>query len=156
MIRREPRDASGATRHEGIGRLPYCVFRREGEYWTVVYEGEVVRLRDAKGLRYLAHLLGCPGEGVAASHLLSPPVTPGSTPEHRGGPLAEGIAPGHGSDDTSELERARLSVTKRIKAAIERIAELHPRLGHHLAASVKTGRRCVYTPPPGERIWWEH
>src|SRR5215813_611898 len=27
------------------------LFRREGEYWTVAFEGAAVRLRDAKGLR---------------------------------------------------------------------------------------------------------
>jgi hypothetical protein len=37
------------------------VFRQEGEYWTVVFDGAVVRLRDAKGLRYLARLLAHPG-----------------------------------------------------------------------------------------------
>jgi hypothetical protein len=37
------------------------VFRREGEYWTVVYDGTVVRLKDSKGLRHLARLLTDPG-----------------------------------------------------------------------------------------------
>ncbi len=37
------------------------VFRREGEYWSIVFEGEAFRLRDLKGLRYLARLLGEPG-----------------------------------------------------------------------------------------------
>jgi hypothetical protein len=38
---------------------PY-VFRREGEYWTVAYDGAVVRLRDSTGLRHLAQLLWHP------------------------------------------------------------------------------------------------
>ena len=37
------------------------VFRREGEYWSVAFEGHTVRLRDLKGLRYLARLLAAPG-----------------------------------------------------------------------------------------------
>jgi hypothetical protein len=37
------------------------VFRREGDYWSVVFEGRTVRLRDLKGLRYLARLLSDPG-----------------------------------------------------------------------------------------------
>jgi hypothetical protein len=37
------------------------VFRREGDYWTVVYEGTLVRLRDSKGLRLLARLFAQPG-----------------------------------------------------------------------------------------------
>jgi hypothetical protein len=36
------------------------LFRREGEYWTVAFGGKVVRMRDAKGLGYLARLLRHP------------------------------------------------------------------------------------------------
>jgi tetratricopeptide (TPR) repeat protein len=36
------------------------VFRREGEYWTVGYGGNTFRLKDTKGLGYLAHLLRHP------------------------------------------------------------------------------------------------
>lgn len=36
-------------------------FRREGDYWSVVFEGHTVRLRDLKGMRYLARLLADPG-----------------------------------------------------------------------------------------------
>jgi hypothetical protein len=41
--------------------VTHNLFRREGEYWTVRYEGSVVRLKDAKGLRHLARLLTQPG-----------------------------------------------------------------------------------------------
>jgi tetratricopeptide (TPR) repeat protein len=37
------------------------VFRREGDYWSVVFEGRTVRVRDLKGIRYLAQLLAHPG-----------------------------------------------------------------------------------------------
>ncbi|HEX6313162.1 MAG TPA: transcriptional regulator [Acidimicrobiia bacterium] len=37
------------------------VFRREGEYWSVVFEGHTIRVRDLKGMRYLARLLAEPG-----------------------------------------------------------------------------------------------
>ena len=37
------------------------IFRREGDYWTVVFEGRTVRVRDLKGMRYLAQLLARPG-----------------------------------------------------------------------------------------------
>jgi pimeloyl-ACP methyl ester carboxylesterase len=39
---------------------PATLFRREGEYWTVAFGGSVVRMRDAKGLGYLARLLRHP------------------------------------------------------------------------------------------------
>jgi tetratricopeptide (TPR) repeat protein len=37
------------------------IFRREGDYWSVVFEGRTVRVRDLKGVRYLAELLAHPG-----------------------------------------------------------------------------------------------
>jgi tetratricopeptide (TPR) repeat protein len=37
------------------------VFRREGDYWSVVFDGHTVRVRDLKGMRYLAQLLAHPG-----------------------------------------------------------------------------------------------
>jgi len=37
------------------------VFRREGDYWSVIFEGRTVRVRDLKGMRYLARLLADPG-----------------------------------------------------------------------------------------------
>ena len=37
------------------------MFRREGDYWSVVFEGRTVRVRDLKGMRYLARLLADPG-----------------------------------------------------------------------------------------------
>jgi len=38
-----------------------CVFQREGEYWTLAYRGKTARLRDTKGLNYIARLLAQPG-----------------------------------------------------------------------------------------------
>ena len=37
------------------------VFRREGDYWSVSFEGHTIRVRDLKGMRYLARLLADPG-----------------------------------------------------------------------------------------------
>ena len=48
---------SGAGGRVGQGN----VFRREGDYWSVMFDGHTVRLRDQKGLHYLARLLGEPG-----------------------------------------------------------------------------------------------
>jgi pimeloyl-ACP methyl ester carboxylesterase len=39
---------------------PAMLFRREGDYWTIAFGGTVVRMRDAKGLGYLARLLRHP------------------------------------------------------------------------------------------------
>ena len=43
-------------------------------------------------------------------------------------------------------ERARTTVTWRIREAIKRIEEAHPALGRHLRASVRTGTFCSYSP----------
>ena len=44
------------------------------------------------------------------------------------------------------LERARQSVTKALRGTARRIAEVHPRLGRHLEASLRTGTFCRYAP----------
>jgi tetratricopeptide (TPR) repeat protein len=49
---------------------PDSVFCREGDYWTIAYAGKVVRLKDSKGVQYLAHLLGHPGQEFLALDLV--------------------------------------------------------------------------------------
>jgi len=56
---------------------------------------------------------------------------------------------------SSEAERARSAVTKRIKEAINRIAEVIPPLGRHLAARIKTGYFCSYNPHPDRPVAWK-
>ncbi len=55
----------------------------------------------------------------------------------------------------SEAERARCAVTKRIKQAIEKIADAIPVLGHHLMARIKTGYFCSYNPHPDRPVAWK-
>jgi hypothetical protein len=50
-------------------------------------------------------------------------------------------------------ERARSTVTARIRDAIGRIERAHPELGQHLRASVSTGTRCAYRP--AETVSWQ-
>jgi hypothetical protein len=45
-----------------------------------------------------------------------------------------------------QAERARKTVTARIRDVIGRIEQVHPALGAHLGASVTTGTRCAYSP----------
>jgi tetratricopeptide (TPR) repeat protein len=50
--------------HDAVDEQPDAsvnVFRREGDYWSVSFEGHTVRVRDLKGMRYLARLLADPG-----------------------------------------------------------------------------------------------
>ena len=59
----------GNGRREQASTMPAAIFRREGDYWTVSWQDNVVRLKDAKGFRYLAYLLANPGRPVLAREL---------------------------------------------------------------------------------------
>lgn len=120
---------------ETAARSGINLFRKEGEYWTIAYEDKVVRLRDAKGMHVLAHLLSHPGERLPVGDLLL---------------VTESARRETSRDD----ENARVTVTKRIKAALARIQQHHPSLGHHLATCVKTGACCVYLPHPERQANW--
>ena len=54
-----PVDRDGGA--EQVARADPDIFRREGDYWSVVFAGRTVRVRDLKGIRYLARLLAYPG-----------------------------------------------------------------------------------------------
>jgi hypothetical protein len=196
------------------------VFRREGDYWTVVYEGSVVRLPDAKGLRCLARLLARPGEEILALDLeasngreahteptTSRRATGAAEMETRSdlgdaGELLDAQArtaykarlddlraeldeaesfndPGRavrareemdfltselaravglGGRDrkaASHAERARLNVTRAIRAAMKNFDRIHPPLAEHLSLTIRTGRYCCYAPDPRAPIHWE-
>ena len=88
----------------GVRPAQKGVFRKEGEYWTVGYGGKAFRLKDTKGLGYLAHLLRHPG---AEFHVLD---------------LVGGIAGQREEDETSQsvqglprgdedLEKAGIHIT---------------------------------------------
>ena len=57
------------------------VFRHEGDYWSLVFEGRTVRVRDLKGVRYLAQLLAHPGREF---HVLDLVAAENGTIEHAG------------------------------------------------------------------------
>jgi hypothetical protein len=64
------------------------MFRREGDYWSVVFEGHTVRMRDLKGVRYLARLLADPGRELHVLALVA---------------AESGQASGPGSDRTAGM-----------------------------------------------------
>jgi len=131
-----PRKCTMPSRGRQRRPLPApAVFRREGEYWTIAYDGAVVRLRDAKGLHYVAYLLGHPGREVYVADLQG---TAAVRPRQNGAdPL---------DDAAASAERARKAVTNRIKETLARICTEHRPLGLHLANSIRTGLFCRYTP----------
>lgn len=211
------RAGEATAMHNGAARN---MLRREGDYWTVAYEGSLVRLRDSKGLRYLARLLASPGrelhaldiemtehraghpapprpaDGVATADLSVRP-DPGDAGElldakakaaykarldelqaeideaesfndpgraarardEKAFLVAElARAVGLGGRDrraASHTERARLNVTRAIRAAVANLDRVNPALGRHLAATIRTGRYCSYTPDPRAPTAWE-
>jgi hypothetical protein len=64
------------------------------------------------------------------------------------------VAAARGGRASSHGERARIAVTKGVKAAVSRIATVHPALGRHLTATVRCGYFCVYLPDPRRPIRW--
>jgi tetratricopeptide (TPR) repeat protein len=107
----------GRGRPVGATRALPDVFRREGEYWTVAYQGDAFRLKDSKGLRYVAHLLGAPGRDVHAIELVAAEraVIPGPSSEAE---LAASLG-----GDSGEILDAQAKVAYR-----RRLAELEEEL----------------------------
>ena len=85
-------------------------FRREGEYWSIAFEGNSFRLRDSKGLRYLAHLLAAPGREIHALELVA--AVEGRAPRRPGREEALEVDAGDGGavlDERAKTEyRTRL------------------------------------------------
>jgi pimeloyl-ACP methyl ester carboxylesterase len=157
-------DFLGAAEPDELSpNLPSETFRYEGDYWTLAFGGRLCRLRDAKGFHHIAHLLARPGEHIAALDLLTalerdalPPLVHSSN-----GAMAsvagDAAAVGRWGRDrraASAAERARLTVTKRIKGVLERIASRHPSLADHLARTIRTGLVCAYVPDPDRATHW--
>lgn len=117
------------------------LFHLEGEYWTVVFAGASLRFRDKRGLRHLAVLLQRPHERIAAIELerLQPPDP----------------APDAVETAASARERARVNVTRAIRAALRRIEAHAPALAAHLEATIHTGAFCRYNPDPRAPIVWD-
>ncbi len=98
------------------------VFRREGDYWTIAYEGATFRLKDARGLHYLLPLLEHPGKEFHVLELAAP-VAPARRE-------LKGIAEKHGltvrtSGDAGEVldARARSEYRRRLGDLEEELAE---------------------------------
>jgi hypothetical protein len=120
---------------------PGAALRREADYWTIVYEGTIVRLKDAKGLRYLEHLLRHPGQSFHVADLMLLASGDGKVGDNRR------------EAGRDAVERARKSVTNRIQQTLARIRAANEPLGIHLSNAVHTGTHCRYRP---ERpIRWE-
>lgn len=179
-------------------------FRREGDYWTVASARTTFRLKDSKGLAYLARLISEPNREFHVLDLVGGAnpkeiASRGSGPadalldaEARGSykarlrDLEAEIAEAEVWNDVARLstareemrflaaelqrslglsgrnrsfgsdsERARVSATRVIKAALDRIGHQSPELKHHFASTVRTGTYCSYNPDPRLPVRWQ-
>jgi hypothetical protein len=112
-----------------------CVFHRQADGWTLAFEGKVARLRDSKGLRYIATLLRHAGDDLSVGEL---------------GNLPHG--PGAASIDEASRERLRKAVASRINDTIGLIERENAALATHLRKAIRTGSHCSYAP--GRTVPW--
>jgi len=94
------------------------VFRRDGEHWTVIYQGGVSSLKDSKGVRYIAALVHEPEREF---HVLDLSVLTESVPVDGGSGTEEELTAadvhvGGASDSGPRLDaRARAAYKQRLK-----------------------------------------
>ncbi len=202
------------------------IFRNDGHYWTIKFAGVEFRLKNAKGVRYIAHLLHTPQQKVHILGLIAAVDAPQGRPiptaytkmtqeelaaenlrasrkdgvddmalvdpqamrelqqrlEQLAGELEEAgrdndpireaearqefdsiigyldAATGWGGRArafTTPAERARVNVTKAIKATMKEIGKYNPALQHHLATHIKTGYWCSYDSDPDHPVSWQ-
>jgi tetratricopeptide (TPR) repeat protein len=124
--------ASAAQPGRGDSTEPAAgaVFRREGEYWTLAYRGELARLRDAKGLGYLACLLRHPGRELHVLELVREvegAVAAGPAPSlRRADVVTAGLAVSRldGADPLVDVQ-AREAYRRRLRELEEDLEEAH-------------------------------
>jgi tetratricopeptide (TPR) repeat protein len=112
--------------HEAVDEQPSAgadVFRREGDYWSVTFDGDTVRVRDLKGMHYLARLLADPGREFHVLDLVAAETG-------RDGPDDGSRAvdvPRSGFGDAGEVldARARDAYRRRIAEIDDDIAQAH-------------------------------
>lgn len=148
------------TRHKST------ILRHEGEFWTVAFEGSKFRLRDSKGLRYLALLLAAPGQELHVLDLVTRANSAGGIRDAR----LEGVDELHDSRQTDAGpildERAKTSYRERLReldddleeavawsdaGRISRITEERDFLTHELAAAMGLGGRDRRAASDAER-----
>jgi tetratricopeptide (TPR) repeat protein len=99
-----------------------AVFRRDGDVWTIAYEGKGLRLKDAKGLQYIAHLLRHEGREFHAADLAAG-VEVGPQPDPVRGSEATEIVAGLGDAGERLDAPARAAYRQRLQDVEAELAE---------------------------------
>lgn len=87
------------------------VFRGEGDYWSVEFDGHTARVRDLKGMRYLARLLADPGREF---HVLDLVATEAGGAASDGGQAASGSFSALGHAGELLDEQAKTAYRRRL------------------------------------------
>jgi hypothetical protein len=131
------------TRRSTTGRRA-GEFRRQGEYWTISLDGEVLHLRDTTGLRHLAELVARPGREVHVLDLLAAASGGTSGPMSRAQAAADGLqVGGAGAGPDGPDGRARAAYRGRIQELQEEIESAEARGEHALAAEHRTEQELL-------------
>lgn len=100
------------------------IFRREGDVWLVVFEGREIRLRDCRGMAYLATLLAAPRREIHVTDLVRV-----ATPPRAGGARRTTEAAGTGVEVRADLGDAGASIDPAAAAVYRRrLEDLRERL----------------------------
>jgi DNA-binding NarL/FixJ family response regulator len=102
-------------------------FVREGEYWTIAYRHDTFRLKDSKGLRYLAELLSKPGVEIHALELVAA-VAGTACPDQQGGrkkaAREDGLEVGRLGDAGNVIDaQAKAAYGRRLRELADELAE---------------------------------
>ncbi|MBP6965076.1 MAG: hypothetical protein KBC96_11785, partial [Armatimonadetes bacterium] len=138
-------------------QAPTYIFKKAGDYWTIVYEGKETHLNDCKGLQYLAFLLQNPKRAYLALQLVMyvngniPEPDPQYSSMSREELESEGLdSIGLHEDD---VENARSSVSHAINRVLKKLRRSDPACYGHFRASITSGKQISYRPTTP--IHWE-
>ena len=184
-----------------------AVLVQDGPWWTAGCGDTKVRLRDSKGLRYLAELVAHPGVERHVIDLvdLVEGVAPDGPDRHALGDAGEvvdasarvayrrriedlrsGVEDALDAEDddraarlqteldelvaelarsfglggrdrraSSTAEKARLNVTRALRAALAKLIEALPEAGAALDRRIRTGTFCAYEPQADDIVRWD-
>jgi hypothetical protein len=150
MTRHAPPDSAPSTAELSTA----AVFRYQGDFWTLAYKGAMCRVKDAKGLHYVAHLLRHPGCELHVLDLIGrEPRAGDQRPEtSRGLPILDAPAKAAYQQRLAELrdeleEAERFNDPGRSESAREEMEAVT----EQLAAAVGLGGRDRQTASSSER-----
>ena len=113
-------DAPADLAHAQPTTSTLAVFQREGDFWTIAYDGKRIRLRDAKGLQYIAHLLRHDGGELHAADLAA---GVGGAPSPQGVPDGGAVSAGLGDAGDTLDASARAAYRQRLQELEAELAE---------------------------------